>query len=354
MRQAFISSLGSILWAGCLACFSGTALAVCFADSTRTALAPSAGNPLELASRQADTGKPVGIKWHLSRATGGRDRFLIVGFPEAVRFSGDGFIAVNRGSRAPRSLQTLADNTRLIVPIGGAYANLSGSAAMEFFAAGPVVLPWSIVELQPDGRERCVEVVLQTGALNLNVSPGALELTLQDRFATGAPTASYISPDRALVLSEFEDRYQVHDQSTGDLLLDRAGAHPRFSPTGRFVTAETGFARIEIVDVRAQRVIYASDDVDAGHFGEPAVIGWSNADSILLISFSRQGTLAVALPFVNERVVLAHDVGCNGSCAGFGDTGMIFDLDRIAFTVANDLLDLPGKRMAMSLYGGRR
>jgi hypothetical protein len=346
MRRSIVIS---ILMGAAYAYSSGATLASCFVDGTETALTPLVGATIEAASAQVAAGEPIQLKWHVPPETTDRDRFLIVGFPRNVRFGGEGFVAVTAGARAPHSLRTLVNGVRLVVPLGGENSNLDGSAKIKFFVGGEIKLPWTIVELRSDPGDKCTELVLQSGSLALQGSSGQPELVLQDRFATGSPKSSYVSSDRTLILSEFKDRYQVHDQATGDLLLDRPGTNPRFSPTGRFVTADLASGHTEIVDIRAQRVIYTSDDVDAGHFGGVSLIGWSDGDSIVIMSFSRQGTLAVGEALIDDRIVFASDIGCNGGCAGYGTTGLIFDLDRIGFTVANDLIDLPGNKIAMSL-----
>jgi hypothetical protein len=202
------------------------------------------------------------------------------------------------------------------------------------------------VSLTPVG---CKELSLDTGSLNVQISSGDPELIVQDRFSTSAPRLVHQSADARLSLSIFENHYQVHDQSSGDLLLDRPGTAPQFSPTGRYATAQLDFGRMEIVDTVSRRVIYVSSNAELGHLGSPTMVGWANEDALFILSLSRQGTIAVGMPLINDRTIFAGDIGCNNNCSGFGSTALVLDFDRLAFTVATSFIELPGNKMAMSL-----
>ena len=262
---------------------------------------------------------------------GQHQEYLVFGFPEAVRFNGSGFLALTPTARAPRSIRAETGATRLIVPVAGAFSNRQGNAQVQFFSVGSFDIHWSIVELVPN-RATCTETTVASGSLRLMVSEGSPEIVLQDRFAAGLPKAFYRTASGHSTLSVFDNRYQIKDVATGDLLLDRAGKNPRLSPTGRYVTAEFEDDRIEIVDILAQRVIYKTDDIEAGFFGGTEAFGWVDDDALFVIAFYRQGAITVGMPLVNGRNITTNSIGCNSACRGLGSSSFLLDLDRIAFS----------------------
>ena len=185
------------------------------------------------------TGEATRLEWEVAGQYHGRDAYLVIGLPEAMRFKGDGFIALPPHARAPRSIKSSEDATRLIVPLTGSLANTKGSADLLFFERGRKSLTWEIVQLPSTGEAHCFETLMAHGRFSVDVRYGQPQIVTQDRFAEGPPKSTYLSNDGRFLLLEFADRYQVINKTTGDLLFDHAGTAPRFSHAGRYVTSLT-------------------------------------------------------------------------------------------------------------------
>ncbi|MBR0820321.1 caspase family protein [Bradyrhizobium liaoningense] len=275
----------------------------------------------------AKTGQPSKLSWNVSQSTHSGDLYLIVATPSATRFSGDGFIAVPAGARAPRSIKAHAGQTRLVAPLAGAVANPQGSASILFYATGQQKIDWAIVEIS-SGNTLCNETLRAQGSASVNVLSGSPQFVAQDRFATGDPKSSTVSSDGRTVLFEFADRYQVFDKESGDLLVELAGTSPRFSPFGRYISARGGSGRLQIFDVVAQRVIFETDEVLEGLFGGAAVGLWMDHDAILILGYGRQGAVSVSLALIDTRHVFSGSLSCN-ACHAFGTTSLSLDLDTL-------------------------
>jgi hypothetical protein len=79
------------------------------------------------------TGHTIRIEWEVAGQFFDLDAYLVVGLPEAMRFRGDGFIALPPNARAPRSITSNESTTRLIVPLNfsPASAGLFGVPTIE-------------------------------------------------------------------------------------------------------------------------------------------------------------------------------------------------------------------------------
>ncbi|TYL92736.1 caspase family protein [Bradyrhizobium rifense] len=283
----------------------------------------------------ARTGQPSTLSWQISKSPELRDSFLVVGFPGTTRFGGDGFVALPPTARAPRSIRAYEEKTRLIVPLSSSTPSTTGSAKIIFYNAGATKITWSIVGLPPRGAPPpCVEANFLNGILDVQVTSGPPQFVAQDRFSSGDPKFTFVSNHSKFLLSVFQDRYQVIEKNTGDLVLERAGREPRFSPSGRYLTARGGSGRLEVVDLLIQQVVFTTTAALEGNFGGVEAVAWMNGDAVLILGYGRKGAVGVTLPLVNERDLFWGE-GCNG-CHGLGSTSIWLDWDQIAFSASAD------------------
>src|SRR5437016_3851045 len=86
----------------------------CRSDGTSVSLDPKYSANLKLTNSTGTTGEAFHLSWEVAAIPPDADSYLVVGLPEAVRFSGDGFVALPPRARAPRSLKTELDSSRMI------------------------------------------------------------------------------------------------------------------------------------------------------------------------------------------------------------------------------------------------
>jgi hypothetical protein len=227
------------------------------------------------------SGDPLSLKWSVPEPRPNGDAYLIIGFPEETRFRGDGFVALQPKARAPRSLKSHEEETRLVVPLTGDLANLNGAAEAIFFESGLKKIQWEIVDI--DSAASCRETIRAQGEATVTVRLGAPQIFPQNAFEEDQPLRTLTSNDKRFLIREFANRFQVIESVSGNRIFERAGTSPRFSPTGRFVTSNDSSKRFEVSDLLAQKVVFSDSDELQGNFGGANIIAWMNNDSILVL-----------------------------------------------------------------------
>lgn len=290
----------------------------------------------------AAAGEGVTVSWKVTLPSSAGDRYLIVApSDEGVRFLGEGFAAFTPQARAPRSIKFAENQIRMVIPLSGALSNPTGQAQIRFFRSGEQKVQWAIVEVGEDAERRCTERRLREGASKIVIGLGRIELLPQNKFEKFAAEATYTAPNGRYTLHQGKQRYQIIDEATGDLIVDRAGTKALFSTTGRFVSAHDSAGRLEIIDIMANKTIYRVTDDQNGDYGwgGPNILAWSDGDSILLGAHARKGALSVISPLIDDRVTFSGWLNCN-ACQAYGGSSFWLDIDRLAFTIvgpqAND------------------
>jgi hypothetical protein len=301
----------------------------CRATTQIVSIDPSLSTSVRASTSGAVTGEPTSLEWDIVGRFRNQDAYLVIGTPEAIRFQGDGFIALPPKARAPRSIKSSGDTTRLIIPLTGPLANTKGAAKLLFFESGAKTLSWEIVQLPSGNDSPCPETVVSRGYLTIAVQFGHPQIVTQNRFAEGSPKSTYVSNDDRFLLLEFPDRYQVVDKKTGNLLFDHDGTSPRFSHVGRYVTSFSGSQRLEILDILAQKIIYTSLEIEQGDFGGVIVALWMDYDAMVVFGYGRRAAIGVSLPLIDDRNIFSGEIGCN-ACNAFGSANLSVDLDRLA------------------------
>ncbi|MBP1184183.1 caspase domain-containing protein [Methylobacterium sp. PvR107] len=300
----------------------------CRVDEAITQIEPDINPNIKALDGNPLSGEESKITWNLRDQTLNDDMYLVVAMSELVRFKGEGFVALPPRSRAPRSIKGLEDRTRVVIPVSGHLSNINGVFDVTFYEPGPQVLYWQIVRLPKSETSICKQVTVAHGSLEINVQPGRPQLVTQNRFTEGSPKNIQESDTGRYLLYDYGDRYEVFDAATGDVLVSHAGSSPRFSSRGRYVTSFDGSKRLEIVDIIAQKTIFASSTLEQGDFGGVIVAGWLNEDSLLLLGYGRKGAVGVTVPLVDDRNIFSASISCN-ACQAFGSTSLLLDLDSL-------------------------
>jgi hypothetical protein len=343
-RALSILSFKTLLFSGFIVGSMDAALAASVCRITQTVPTSALLNvPLPTLPEKGLTGQAMALAWDFTNLPVDFDGYLVVGTPDDIRFEGDGFVALPANARAPRSLQSFSKRTRLIVPLSSNLSNRKGSAGLILFESGTKDVNWEIVQTARISGENCREQSVASGLLRTEIAFGAPQLLAQDRFSNGQPRRAAKSNNGRYVLFDFSDRYEVLDANSGDLLIDRAGTGSTLSPSGRYVTSFDGAGRLEITDIVAKETIFKMDSVERMMYGGPELVGWLNGDSLLLISYNRQGGTNVVLPLINGRKISSGSISCNSNCSGLHMSSLGLDLDQLAYAIADstDLADAP-------------
>ncbi len=328
---------------------------------------------LESQGEVIESGRPVWLSWQIEgalRKDCTTPLYLIATFPDAVRFEGNGYVALTPGAPAPFGIKYASEKTRVVVPLHAYDGVRTGRFGVRFFRSGDFSISLSAVEVPKwdlTSRRRSDfafgnEVVhaATQDSLNVSVLLGAPKIVIQDRFSTARPTRVIVSNDGAYeiryhelepenydsdrnVLTKASGTYRVIDRATGELVIEREGSHPMFSPTARFVGAYRGEnGRFEVVDLLAGQLVVelcidqCSQDAEANNSGivrtKVAVsvdaVGWAANDSFLFTSRANRGTVRLHSSLI-ARPVLRSGMGPSGVIGW--DTSSAIDLENAVF-----------------------
>jgi uncharacterized caspase-like protein len=135
----------------------------------------------------------------------------------------------------------------------------------------------------------------------ISIASGNPTIVVRDSFSTETPKQSFRSNSGEFDLQVFEGYYRVIDARTGELLQERAGWDPNFSPTSRFLGAYSAGPGFEVVDLYAGKVVTSNDALlrERKFTGNISLAAWSEGDSFVALSFQSFGGIEVQQSLVD-------------------------------------------------------
>ena len=259
------------------------------------------------------------IKWSRCAATVRLEEptFLVIAVPDEVRLRGVGFYALRPKARAPFGLDMDMDRARIIIPLHQPFIPASGTIEVSPLLAGDLPIE-AVVFRHEDGRNI---VTWRSGPLTKRVTPGAPDVRVWQEAPAELPAEIRDSDNGQWELRIYPATYEVIDRKTGDLVVRRAGTDPVFSPTQRFLLANTPpLARVEIYDLVARRLVRK----DLRNF-----LIWLHQDSIVLEDWGRYCNVFVISTLIDETKQVS-DPGAGagpGACFAWHDSKIDLDID---------------------------
>lgn len=234
-------------------------------------------------------GDRIEVRWRRSNWATPEDTsaYLVLAFPEWVRFAGDYLIPLTPGAPAPGGLQHQRDKLRVIVPLTSNGAPRQGILSVRAYRAEALEIDAAMV-----ATSSCGEIVLSWEKLpTVSLAPGAANIVIQDIYSPEAPERSIQSRDGRFRLDVFKASYRVYDVASGAKITERPGFEPNFSAEGRFVGAHVALSeglghQMEIFDLVARVPVTNLPVVGP-------TVGWGLSDSLLFDGTGYSPTLSV-------------------------------------------------------------
>jgi len=292
-------------------------------------------------------GEPLEIRW---KSEGRADKgcryplYLVFSTRAHARFEGEWFLAFPAGGAGPFGISQNIDQTRVFIPLHALADKASGAFKVKFYTAGENAIDWFVAGLPGyfSGRRGQPATVLAAGAAPLKalVESGKPEILVRDAFApnlatSGAalerPKTTIVSNSGEFSLQVFSRFYRVYDTSSGELVLERTGRNPNFSPSSRFLGAFADGPGFEIVDLYSGTVIFTSAALNkrSNYEGTAHAAAWSRNDAFVTLSFWGYGGIHVQQSLVDGSGVGDGSPSCH-ACQGIGiqvfvnyDLGMV-------------------------------
>ncbi|HHZ09899.1 MAG TPA: hypothetical protein GX405_14090 [Rhizobiales bacterium] len=287
----------------------------------------------------AKSGEPLVLRWRASPDLAhscGEAAYLVITFPERVRFSGEVFFVLAPGERGPFGIHYGRDAMRAVIPLQSAEAR-NGSLELLLYFLGPIEIGWRVVSVSRDtGKETAASA---DGLLTATVVPGTPRLIVQDVFPTDAPRRVVHSNSGRFRLLVFDGYYVVTDRITRAVVHAAEGNDPAFSPTSRFLHV---FGRdrseLRVVDLYAEEVVlHVGQEGWASRGTFVRALDWSPGDAYLVIGFEANGGLAFA-PLLADRGHVQGQFSC-GACPSWGETYLFLEIENARFLMGGSFED---------------
>jgi Flp pilus assembly protein TadD len=290
--------------------------------------------------RQVRVGDPINLEWQAVYRTAAQCKapvYLIVDTEQEFRASGNGFIAFPPGVPGPFGIAHEVTKFRIFVPLHAGVGQKVGQLSLHFFREGTASANWTVVEVPRlfddsefaedyDGK---APIELARGALPLefDIASGEPEILVRDRFSTELPVKMVAAPDGVRQMQIFKEFYRVVDGASGDLVFERSGMAPNFSPSGRFIAAFAEGGGLEIVDLVAEKVIFQSAEYNRDHNfnGSGSLLAWSHGDAYAAVGFWGWGGIQVINTLIDRQGPSFPDTSCH-ACQG-AETKLLLNLE---------------------------
>ena len=247
--------------------------------------------------RDLQIGEAVALRWSSQVRINPSCRtplYLVVSVPRKTRFEGAGFLAVPQGQEGPHGIRHAIETNRLFFPLHLLDATF-GEFKIKSYEAGALSVDWFLAEVprlvaNPGERSdfavghEVIRLGSKLGAL-ANYRPGSPQVVVRDKTALDIPDKLIRANSGEFDLHVFKTFYRVFDVATGDMLVERAGIAPNFSPGSRFVAAfvEGGLSRHELSDMPRPNLevvdIYSGSVVTSS---KPLFLSWAFGDTLML------------------------------------------------------------------------
>jgi Caspase domain len=310
-------------------------------------------------------GEPFEIRWKSAGSGSANCRvplYLVFATSARVRFEGDGFLAMPPVGKGPYDIADKLDQTRVFIPLHALPDTASGAFKIKFYGAGESAVDWFVTRVTGDFRDakkRASAVVAAAKQpLKVTVASGKPAIVVRDAFmpdiAAGGeglqrPKRTVVSNSNEFELQVFEKFYRVYDIKTGELVIERAGINPNFSPSSRFLGSYGAGPGFEIVDLYADTVIATTDELNrnGAYEGMPLHAAWSRNDAVVALGLQGWGGFYIQQPLIDGP---GMGEGRLGSHAGWGISQPIlvdFDTGIVTWGGWASLFErMPGSRMA--------
>jgi caspase domain-containing protein len=285
------------------------------------------------------TGEPIEVEWSFIPTNIDHCHdplYLVFSTSSRVRFEGDKFLALPPGPPAPFSVDYARNSTRVLVPLYLGKKYYSGKFFVKVYQAGAFSLDWALVEVPAlvSNPEKIQDIAVGQSrdfhgknlTEGLQIISGNPKIVIRDQFTADKPQKTVLSNSGEFELQVFDRFYRVLDARTSELVLERSGFDPNFSPSSRFIAAFGKGPGFEVIDLYSGSVIATQSDLDKNHgfTGSVHLAAWAYGDAVLALSFWGYGGIEVQQSLTDNSGRHFSDTSCH-ACQGFA-TDLALDI----------------------------
>ncbi len=294
--------------------------------------APDIAVTVKADAPQVRTGDLIPVEWKVNSKIDLSCRtplYLMLSTPMRTRFEGKHFYALPPSAPAPFGIKKNLNHTRVLIPLHLGPEMMNGTFSVKVYETGPFLMDWAVLEVPKlianpttakdftKGEERATETKSIGG--EISVIGGNPHIVVRDHFAIAAPKKIIQSNSGEFELQVFSDFYRVLDRKTRELVMERGGQGPNFSPSSRFIGAFADGPGFEILDLYSGEVVTSRGalNTDSGFRGSVHLAAWSPGDTFVSLSFWGWAGIELRQSLIDGPQHSFPDTGCHG-CQGFG------------------------------------
>ncbi len=231
------------------------------------------------AQRQGVVGEPATLNWRINAALPTNDNLidlLVVSLPHSVRLAGGDFYVYPPGEPMLLGLSLEPDRFRAVYPLYLMEPMDARELEIRFYQTGAHRIAVSHITVDRRGGSATVR---SRQEIAFDIADARPRLIVSDvARADSSPRSRTLAPDGKTRVVAYAEDFEIRDTATDLALLRLAGTAPAYSPTGRFVTFNTGSVaqdgpKTYMADVQALEVF---------HLAYGMVHGWARGDAVLL------------------------------------------------------------------------
>ncbi|MFN3547656.1 MAG: hypothetical protein ACK4U0_09205, partial [Mesorhizobium sp.] len=282
--------------------------------------------PFRILTEAPSSGAPLTIAWSdpwTAPAACPGARYLVLAMPREVRFSGNGFMALEPGAPAPFGLDFAQDRMRVFIPLHDADHGAGQLDILPYVTNG-FTLDWALAYVPVFLKWAGEPVVAAGEPMALELAPGRPRIVVQDPFDVEKPIETILSNDGRFLLEVRADSFRVLNARTGALVHAGPGYEPNFSPGSRYVHAvgqaielEEGYSHLRsdlvVIDLYAERPVLRIDGGGGSRSGFVHALHWAWNDSLLFVGHVGAGAVTFRQMLHDDREPVANAHGC-GAC----------------------------------------
>lgn len=263
-------------------------------------------------------GSPSKVRYQIPNIASRFPGFVFISFDQPVRFRGRGFYALSPEAKGPFGSVLRKGSTRIVIPLAPKGRDVSGgfdviplkmapiSAKVDLFVmtgCGPIERHMSSSTFAPPETSRPVFIV-------------------RDEFTMEPPIESWVSPAGDRYIDVYDGFFRLHSTANNTPIREIVARDPRFSPTGRFVTAFVG------------NEVAVFDTFDGAYIGGGGVrVAWALWDSFFITDLGEKGRADITSSLGGAGTTLGDS--CN-ACDSVSTLALKVDLENSFFLASHN------------------
>ena len=258
--------------------------------------------------------------------------FIVFSMPNTVRFKGTGFLMLPPETTLPFGFKLNDDRLRVLFPLYLLKDATQGAFQVRPLLAGDFTLQWEYVTVKKNGQieQRSSQAAQEPQTVTFEVRDMRPQIIVQDKVGIETPEQVIVSPSGEYEARVFKERFQLLYAKTGDMIFERNGQNPTFSPESRFLCYNTLSGLFQTIDLLSQELVLNDSTEELIWTAGNEVLSWQKNDTFLITNryspLEENNTLTMILPFLDDNNTIDYELCLR--CSVWKDAEFTIDVEN--------------------------